>query len=424
LHNGPFRATIHAETTERSARLPLADITPTADFRKRIKDVSDRLERIRQDRKDEPETTLKEPPRRRTFYLFVKEGEFHNPNSYAEVRAELRTVGKRCQVYVDGEHADKDALQPTIDDAVKAFDESVYPLARKSLGRCLDVDRDGRFTILFSPKLSRMSSGKVRLEGFVRGADFFRDQAVPFGNRCDMMYLNTDLKPGNYLRGIIAHEYTHAVVFSEHVFGDYLLAKERVDEESWLNEGMAHLAEDLNGFGWGNLDYRVAAFLDEPEKYPLVVVDYYAAKVWRSAGHRGAVYLFLRWCVDACGDAVPGRLVQSNLCGVSNLEAATREPFANLFREWTAALLVSGTEVEGVRALCRIDLRGKLGEKQLSGPRVRELSVDGRAEVQLAPTSSAYFRLPAGMRVTIEAPPEAELQVSLIRLQSRKRPGS
>jgi hypothetical protein len=416
LGKGPFRVTVRAERTDRPASLPLAGINPTADFRNRVNDTADRLARIRKERKDEPEAASADPPRRRTFYLFVKEDEFFKPDSYEEVAADLRAVGKHCQVYVDREHTDRDALQPTIDDAVKTFDESVFPLARKALGRCLDVDRDGRFTILFSPKLSRMSAGKVRLEGFVRGADFFRDRAAPFGNRCDLMYLNTDLKPGNYLRGIIAHEYTHAVVFSEHVLGDYLPAKERVDEESWLNEGLAHLAEDLHGFGWANLDHRVAAFLGRPEQYPLVVADYYADRVWRSAGHRGAAYLFVRWCADAYGEDVAGRFVQSSLRGVANLEAATREPFANLFREWTAALAVSGTgiEVEGVRPLRRIDLRGKLGEEQLTGPHFRDLAADGSAEVELAATSAAYFRVPAGVRVAIETAPDAGLQVTLI----------
>jgi hypothetical protein len=414
---GPFHIVIRTDATDSTTPLPLLDTKPTADWRQRTDALADRLARFRKERQDDPAVVpTAEPPQRRKFFLFVSEGEFQNPASYDEVRAELRGVGKHCQVYVDCEHGDRDALQPTVDDAVKTFDESVFPMARKSLGRCLDVDRDGRFTILFSPKLARMSCGKVRLEGFVRGADFFRDQAAPFGNCCDLLYLNTDLKPGNYLRTILAHEYTHAVIFSEHVFGEYLPAKSPVDEESWLNEAIAHLVEDMHGYSWANLDYRVAAFLDAPEKYALVVPDYYAAKVWRSGGHRGAAYLFLRWCVDTYGVDVAGRLVQSNLCGVGNLEAATREPFANLFREWTAALAVGGLgiKVEGVRPIRRIDLHGTLGDKQLTGPQFHDLP----AEVDLSETSAAYFKLrlstKAGTRIWIEGPPEAGLQVSLI----------
>jgi hypothetical protein len=34
------------------------------------------------------------------------------------------------------------------------------------------VDRDGRFTILLTPRLTKLSTGKAALHGFVRGSDF------------------------------------------------------------------------------------------------------------------------------------------------------------------------------------------------------------------------------------------------------------
>src|SRR5262249_45617224 len=148
-------------------------------------------------------------------------------------------------------------------------------------------------------------------------------------------------------RTLLAHEYTHAIVFSEHLEGEYLPQTQRRDEESWLNEGLAHLAEDLHDNGWSNLDYRISAFLSAPERYGLVVPDYYAAGHWRSHGHRGAAYLFLRWCSDRYGGDLARWLIQSNLTGVANLEAATGQPFAELFRQWSAALILSGAGIGG-----------------------------------------------------------------------------
>ena len=69
-----------------------------------------------------------------------------------------------------------------------------------------------------------------------------------------------------------------------------------VEEEAWLDEAIAHLAEDSYGFSTSNIDYRVSAFLARPERYQLVVDDYYAADLFRSHGNRGSTYLFLRWC--------------------------------------------------------------------------------------------------------------------------------
>jgi hypothetical protein len=350
------------------------------------------------------------PARERDFHLFIKERDFQEADGYATVHARLAAVGVHCQAYVDRDHADASALQPTIDEAVNTFDQDVYPWASAHLGHTLDVDRDGRFTILFTGWLDKLSSGKVALSGFVRGSDFYRDLAAPFGNRCDMMFLNTNLKPGPYLRSLLAHEYTHAVVFCEHVFGGYLSDVPCQEEESWLNEGLAHVVEALHGHGWSNLDYRLSAFLNEPERHQLVVPDYYTAGLWRTPGNRGAAYLFLRWCLERHGKDLPGRLVQSNLSGIANLEAATGRPFAELFRAWCIDLAGQGVpRPVGCRLLC--------------GPRHLEMNMaEGRKDVTLAGTSMLPILLhsPAGActRLTVTSPAAAALQVTLIRLPS------
>jgi hypothetical protein len=368
-----------------------------------------------------------EPLRTRNFYLFVKERDFCDPQSYVTVTGELQGVGRHCQVYVDRDYGNRSELQPTVDDVIQTFDKEVYPRACRSLGRAADVDRDGRFTILLTPWLGKLSDGKVSLGGFVRGSDFFRDLAPPFGNRCDMMYLNTDLRPGPTLRTILAHEYTHAIIFSEHMFGSYQPQAPRQDEEGWLNEGLAHVVEDLHGYSWSNLDYRISAFLSAPARYQLVVSDYFGAGLFRSHGHRGAAYLFLRWCCDRYGDSLLKELVQTNLTGTANLEAATHASFSELFREWTISLALSGTsigfepEIRNSKSEHTVDIRRPLGGRLLCGPRFEELALSGgKQEVHLLGTSAAFFLLhsPAkvGSRLTIATEPDSNLQVTLIRL--------
>ncbi len=260
---------------------------------------------------------LSEPPLVRYFSVFLNEAAFECPAGYATVAAKLKGLGQHCQVYVDSEDADRVVAQSTIDDIVKTFDQEIYPQTRAGLGRVLDVDRDGRFTILLTHQLGQMAKGKIALAGFVRGSDFYRDLAPPFSNNSDMMYLNSDLPPGPHLRTIIAHEYTHAIIFSEHVFGGHHPGVAPADEESWLNEGLSHLTEDSFGYSWTNLDYRVSAFLNEPEHYQLVVPDYHAAGLWRSHGNRGAAYTFLRWCADCCGDDDSAQVDSERACGHS-----------------------------------------------------------------------------------------------------------
>jgi hypothetical protein len=367
-----------------------------------------------------------EPARTRDFSLFVRERDFSNPESYVTVSGELQGVGRHCQVYVDRDYNPRSRIQPTVNDIIQTFDREVYPRACHDLGRALDVDRDGRFTILLTPWLGKLAEGKISLGGFVRGSDFFRDMAPPFGNRCDMMYLNTELQPGPALRTILAHEYTHAVIFSEHVFGSYQPQIPKQDEEGWLNEGLAHMVEDLREYSWSNLDYRISAFLSAPEHYQLVVPDYFRSGLFRSHGHRGATYLFLRWCCDRFGDEVLKSLVQTNLNGIANVEAATGQTFADLFREWTTALALSGTGLETADnpAIRRINLHRPLAGRLLCGPRFEEVILkDDRHESILSGTSAAFLMLhsPAKFhsRLTITAEAETNLQVTLIRLPER-----
>jgi hypothetical protein len=419
---GPFRLKLQTEPTGESLALPLHITTTDAAWSQRIHELRARLDCACHAAPAAPEYPPALPPADKVFYLFTNGKDFQDSGDYATVAARLRAVGRHCQVYVDAS-APSAALQPTIDDTVHTFDDVVYPRARAKFGPVLDVDRDGRFTILFSSWLGKMSGGSVSIGGFVRGSDWYRDLAAPFGNRCDMMYLNTDLVQGPHLRSVLAHEYMHAVVFSEHVFGGYLPELPRQDEEAWLNEALAHLAEDQHGFSWSNLDYRISAFLSDPEDYALVVPDYYSAGLWRRPGNRGATYLFLRWCADRLGPDLCGRLVHSSLAGVANLEVATGHPFPELFRGWTAALALGGTGLCAEKALQwdHPDLRQPLGGRLLCGPRFAELPlVEGHHEGRLAGTSAAYFLLhspsAAHSRLTIEADPGAEVQVSLVRL--------
>ena len=164
----------------------------------------------------------------------------------------------------------------------------------------------------------------------------------PFGNHCDMMYLNASLKAGPYARTVLAHEYMHAVSYTEKCSRRASAGEPCVDEEGWLDEAIAHLAEDLHGFSTANLDYRVSAFLSRPESYQLVVDDYFAADLFRSHGNRGSTYLFLRWCVDRYGPRLIPALVHSTRRGVANLEAATGTTFAELYRRWSLACTSAG----------------------------------------------------------------------------------
>jgi hypothetical protein len=362
------------------------------------------------------------PPREKLFYLFTQAGDLLKPAGYTAVTARLEAIGRNCLVYVDRDYR-RPELAAMIGDVVHTFDVEVYPTAQR-LGRVQDTDRDGRFTILLTPWLGRLQGGAVNVAGFVRGSDFYHDGKAPFCNRCDMLYLNAELTQGPFLRTVLAHEYTHAILLSEHCFGNYLPGMRRQDEDCWLNEALCHVVEDEAGYSWRNLDYRISAFLNAPARYPLVVEDYYGPGLWRTPGLRGATYLFLRWCADRYGPDLLPKLVRSNLQGPANLEAATGQPFEELFRGWTVALALGGFSQSartGFPLLRRVDLLGPLDRRLLGGPFVDTLSMNhGEQHHAISGTAASYLLLhsPAGSRtrLSIHAAAGTQLQATLIRL--------
>lgn len=363
----------------------------------------------------------------RTFYLHVAEGSPDDPRGVARIAARLVGEGRAARVYLDRQLEPQDLAPGLVAETLRLFDETVLPCAGRWLGTCRDIDGDGKFTILLTPWLDRLQGGRTALGGLVRGSDFRRDVPAPLGNRADLLFLNANLSPGPHLRTLLAHEFTHAIAFSERLPGglnrDGLPA-----EDDWLNEALAHLAENLHGLCWTNLDHRIAAFLNEPQRYPLVVADYYGSGLWRDPGCRGSTYLFLRWCVDQYGNGLLGRLIAGPFRGRRNIAWATGVPFDELFRHWSVALFRSGRGIAGARRTAEarpgfttLDLSDRLGTWGLAGPAIQTWDTAAPLALSVAGTSSAFVMVhphdgTGVRRVRVEATPGQRLQVSLIPL--------
>jgi hypothetical protein len=359
-------------------------------------------------------TAVGRPPGERRFSILVRDGDPASAGNYQEVRGVLRAVGRRVQVYVDS--ADVGRVAPaTLRDVVATFDDRVFPEAARTIGTAKDVDGDGRFTVLITGWLARLGGGRLAVDGFVRAADLDEGLDAPFGNRCDMLYLGAAVPAGPHLRTVLAHEYTHAVIATHKSVGG-------TGEEGWLDEAIAHLMEDRHGFSRSNLDYRVSAFLSAPERYRLVIRDYYAAGLFRGHGNRGSTYLFLRWCADRFGPIFVQELANSHLHGIDALEAASGERFEALFRRWTVALALGGLDPTADRAASEHvpDLRAPIGDWPLAGPRMSTIGARGEASWSMVGTSPHFVEVEAGpgeaVRVEVDGPPGAMLQVTAIRL--------
>jgi len=126
----------------------------------------------------------------------------------------------------------------------------------------------------------------------------------------------------------LAHEFEHMISAGyrlEHYGLTYV-------QERWLDEGMAHMAEDLNGMNDENIR-RVVEYLKGPWKIPLEGGD--------SLEQRGGIYLFLRYLGDIFGNGIFRSMVQSPYVGSPTIEYVAGEPFFDAMARWLAALYFS-----------------------------------------------------------------------------------
>ncbi len=312
----------------------------------------------------------------RDFFLHVTDGDLDDPKQYARITARSVACGQRVRVFLDQQLRDGEVPPSRIEELVRRLETDVLPRIESQYGALQDVDQDGRFTVVLTPWLSRLQGGRTSIGGMVRSSDFRLDVPPPMGNRGDMLFLNSSLPSESALRDLLSHEVAHAACISQRLTNRHGQLSE---EEDWLSEALAHLAEP----GWSNLDHRLAAFLEEPSRYPLVVPDYYRAGLWRNPGCRGATFLFTRWCVARHGPELVRRLVESRTSGTLNLERTTGQRFEDLFREWSLSL-ASGDE------LATSDLQAVLDRFGSRGIRPTPFSGDANHEQTLRVRGTAF----------------------------------
>lgn len=325
----------------------------------------------------------------RHFSLFVTDGDLSDKKQYTRLKARLIRQSARVAIYLDEQQKPEELTAGLVSDLIAQLENQVLDKIDRECGPIRDVDGNGRFCILLTPWLSKLQGGKTKINGFVRPSDFRDNLAEPFSNHCDMLYLNSALKPGQQLLDLLSHEVTHAAVSSIRTAGVASLP----DEEDWLNEGIAHLMEP----GYTNRDYRISEFFRSPESYPLVVSDYYRAQLWRNHGCRGAVNLFLNWCNQCQSNSrFARRFTHHRLTGTNKIEQLTSTPFPELFRLWSLDLARQSLVYNTLQAdLNTTEPLIHCGRFILAGPAFHDwnLSDQNHTSLNIASTASCFLRL-------------------------------
>jgi hypothetical protein len=268
--------------------------------------------------------------------------------------ATLLSSTPHADIYADDEDLGEyegPALQPL----AQALEDQVWPAIHRSFGDPTDVDGNGKVTVLLTHELGPHLKGGW-LIGYFGNADLVRardqspDCSGSGSNHGEIVYLN-DPRNGaanGYLASslfaavypaTVAHEMQHLINFGRRCVQRSCSGP----EETWINEALSKVAEDLAGFGWNGPGGRAegAAYLRRGEG-DLRGYDGRSLTAWEGdpIGNYQGVHSFLRLFTDRFGAGLPARIV-SGSGGAAALEEALGLPLPMAMAQWATALLLS-----------------------------------------------------------------------------------
>jgi hypothetical protein len=286
--------------------------------------------------------------------------------SYVQTTATARSVGTRIAIYVDDAAPPGGYTQADLDDVRQLFDQFLYPIDTTAFGRESDIDGNGVVIVLLTQRVNQLSPNcnttRRVILGYFFGADLLPRSAMnPGSNEAEVFYglvpdpnnSECDITEGfarSVLPGTFIHEFQHMISYNHHV-----LEGNGVAEDTWLNEGMSHFAEELGGrqvpdaecpSGSCLTDFAILGDLHNAFDYLSSPEDFFLIEPEDSTGsleERGANWLFVRWLADHfASDTILGtdltrRLSQTTRIGSDNVEAQTGESFSTLVGEWQLA---------------------------------------------------------------------------------------
>lgn len=216
-----------------------------------------------------------------------------------EVQATLQAVTDHSYFWVDDTaQFDQDAISKL----ARSFESKIYPTNRSFFGSepTPGVDGDEHLYILFARRLG------IYIGGYFSTVDVVHPAVRPDSNGHEMFVINIDNVPPDAAAGVLAHEFQHMI----HWYNDR-------NETSWLNEGMAELAQLLNReYDSGpdreytnNPDLQLNTWPLEEDTFP-----YY-----------GAAFLFSSYFRDRFGEEATQALATHPANGLDSVDAVLQE---------------------------------------------------------------------------------------------------
>jgi hypothetical protein len=352
------------------------------------------------------------------------------------------------------------------------FDRQIYPVDVQNFGAPTDLDDNGgRVIIVFTREVNALTppnSGGGYFGGFFAPHDLYprvltgRLDGCPRSNVGEIFYLLTPDPNGSVngnrfpkdlvLRtagGTIAHEFEHLINSSRRMY----VNNAEEFEEVWLDEALAHAAEEINFYAASGLSPRQNLTLDQitaDTRRTNAVNNYLLDNLARYMTYlqapdsnsvigpdlletRGGSWAFLRYAVDRRGTGdqqIFYNLVNNTRIGLDNVSQVIGAPALDWVQDWTLSVYTDdAVPVEPRFTQPSWNFRSIMpavaalyGEDEVFPLKVERLGSNTSREYNLRGGGAAYLRFGIaggarlGLRLTSDggAPPE-NLRFSLVR---------
>jgi len=184
---------------------------------------------------------------------------------FTTVTATAQYISNKAIIYTDDAAPPGGFTATDFQDIANEFDNLIYPTDLAYFGTPLDLDNNGRVIILYTPvvnKLTPAGNPGGFVGGFFFAGDLFPVTAAPDQISCaqsnfaEIFYvlapdpngtINGNVRTTSTVRqgtrGTIAHEFQHMINASNRIASPI----DQGFEDTWLDEGLSHFAEDVTG---------------------------------------------------------------------------------------------------------------------------------------------------------------------------------
>jgi hypothetical protein len=294
--------------------------------------------------------------------------------------ATVKSVGLHVVLMEDNTNPAGGFSTAQYDSIAAAFDALVFPAVAGNFGAPFDIDANSRIIALYTAAVNDLTpaASASYVAGRFRSRDLFGTSSCAGSNQGEMLYMlapdptgaHGNVRSAAFVRSVtvraLAHEYQHLVNASRRLYGGGVPAP---FEQVWLDEGLAHVAEEevyyastQHGPGENLGLAAVGANATQTDRFfefaepNLALLRQWllrpdTAGPFEDAGSDavgGAAWSFLRYAADRKGgieSTLWSGLAASADTGMTNLAGQLGTDPKPWFRDWAAAMYLddSGT---------------------------------------------------------------------------------